>query len=234
MSATAQEVARHAAAAAGAADEADRSAQQGELVMRSTIQTITRMRTEISTTATVIRQLESDSGRIGKVLEVIRGIAEQTNLLALNAAIEAARAGEAGRGFAVVADEVRSLAQRTAASILEINQIIQSVQTGAVDAAQAIEGGQARSDESVEQVTEAGAMLERITAAVEAIRDMNRQIATAAEEQTSVAEDISRNLTEITAIASTNLDNVKRTEAASTNLHGLSGQLNEVTARLGA
>ncbi|WP_419735325.1 methyl-accepting chemotaxis protein [Pseudomonas sp. COR18] len=234
MSATAQEVARHAAAAAGAADEADRSAQQGELVMQSTIQTITRMRTEISTTATVIRQLESDSGRIGKVLEVIRGIAEQTNLLALNAAIEAARAGEAGRGFAVVADEVRSLAQRTAASILEINQIIQSVQTGAVDAAQAIEGGQARSDESVEQVTEAGAMLERITAAVEAIRDMNRQIATAAEEQTSVAEDISRNLTEITAIASTNLDNVKRTEAASTNLHGLSGQLNEVTARLGA
>ncbi|WP_416770269.1 methyl-accepting chemotaxis protein [Pseudomonas sp. RHF3.3-3] len=234
MSATAQEVARHAAAAAGAADEADRSAQQGELVMQSTIQTITRMRTEISTTATVIRQLESDSGRIGKVLEVIRGIAEQTNLLALNAAIEAARAGEAGRGFAVVADEVRSLAQRTAASILEINQIIQSVQTGAVDAAQAIEGGQARSDESVEQVTEAGAMLERITAAVEAIRDMNRQIATAAEEQTSVAEDISRNLTEITAIASTNLDNVKRTEAASSNLHGLSGQLNEVTARLEA
>ncbi|QXI27360.1 methyl-accepting chemotaxis protein [Pseudomonas vanderleydeniana] len=234
MSATAQEVARHAADAAGAADEADRSAQQGELVMQSTIQTITRMRTEISTTATVIRQLESDSGRIGKVLEVIRGIAEQTNLLALNAAIEAARAGEAGRGFAVVADEVRSLAQRTAASILEINQIIQSVQTGAVDAAQAIEGGQARSDESVEQVTEAGAMLERITAAVEAIRDMNRQIATAAEEQTSVAEDISRNLTEITAIASTNLDNVKRTEAASSNLHGLSGQLNEVTARLGA
>ncbi|WP_412071441.1 methyl-accepting chemotaxis protein [Pseudomonas sp. FEN] len=234
MSATAQEVARHAGDAATAADDADHSAQQGELVMRSTIETITRMRTEIATTATVIRRLETDSGRIGKVLEVIRGIAEQTNLLALNAAIEAARAGEAGRGFAVVADEVRSLAQRTAASIAEINQIIQSVQTGAVDAALAIEGGQARSEESVEQVTEAGAMLERITTAVEAIRDMNRQIATAAEEQTSVAEDISRNLTEITAIASTNLDNVKRTEAASQNLHGLSGQLSDVTARLGA
>jgi methyl-accepting chemotaxis protein len=234
MSATAQEVARHAADAARAADDADHSAQQGEKVMQGTIHTITQMRGEIANTATVIRRLETDSGRIGKVLEVIRGIAEQTNLLALNAAIEAARAGEAGRGFAVVADEVRSLAQRTAASIIEINQIIQTVQTGAVDAAQAIESGQSRSEESVEQVTQAGAMLERITAAVEAIRDMNRQIATAAEEQTSVAEDISRNLTEITTIASSNLDNVQRTEAASRNLHGLSGQLNEVTARLSA
>ncbi|UST99403.1 methyl-accepting chemotaxis protein [Pseudomonas siliginis] len=234
MSATAQEVARHAADAARAADDADQSAQQGEKVMQTTIHSITQMRGEIANTATVIRRLEADSGRIGKVLEVIRGIAEQTNLLALNAAIEAARAGEAGRGFAVVADEVRNLAQRTAESIIEINQIIQNVQTGAVDAAQAIESGQARSDESVEQVTQAGAMLERITLAVEAIRDMNRQIATAAEEQTSVAEDISRNLTEITAIASTNLDNVQRTESASQNLHGLSGQLNEVTARLSA
>ncbi|PXX74284.1 methyl-accepting chemotaxis protein [Pseudomonas sp. LAMO17WK12:I10] len=234
MSATAQEVARHAADAARAADDADQSAQQGEQVMQGTIHTITLMRGEIANTAEVIRRLEADSGRIGKVLEVIRGIAEQTNLLALNAAIEAARAGEAGRGFAVVADEVRSLAQRTAASIIEINQIIQSVQTGALDAAYAIESGQARSDASVEQVTQAGAMLERITEAVEAIRDMNRQIATAAEEQTSVAEDISRNLTEITTIASTNLDNVQRTERASQNLHELSGQLNEVTARLSA
>ncbi|WDG76542.1 methyl-accepting chemotaxis protein [Pseudomonas chlororaphis] len=234
MSATAQEVARHAADAARAADDADQSAQQGEQVMQGTIHTITLMRGEIANTAEVIRRLEADSGRIGKVLEVIRGIAEQTNLLALNAAIEAARAGEAGRGFAVVADEVRSLAQRTAASIIEINQIIQTVQTGALDAAHAIESGQARSDASVEQVTQAGAMLERITEAVEAIRDMNRQIATAAEEQTSVAEDISRNLTEITSIASTNLDNVQRTERASQNLHELSGQLNEVTARLSA
>jgi len=234
MSATAQEVARHAAQAAEAASEADRSSQEGGKVMSATITAITQMRAEISNTADVIRRLESDSGRIGKVLEVIRGIAEQTNLLALNAAIEAARAGDAGRGFAVVADEVRTLAQRTAASTAEINQIISSVQTGAIDAAQAIESGQARSQESVDQVALAGSSLQRITTAVEAIRDMNRQIATAAEEQTSVAEDISRNLTEITAIATTNQSNVKRTQTASEDLHGLSVGLNDVISRLSA
>ncbi|WP_296185094.1 methyl-accepting chemotaxis protein [Pseudomonas sp. UBA1879] len=234
MSATAQEVARHAAQAAHAADEADRSSQDGGKVMSATITAITQMRTEISNTADVIRRLESDSGRIGKVLEVIRGIAEQTNLLALNAAIEAARAGDAGRGFAVVADEVRTLAQRTAASTAEINQIISSVQTGAIDAAQAIESGQARSQESVDQVALAGSSLARITTAVEAIRDMNRQIATAAEEQTSVAEDISRNLTEITAIATTNQSNVQRTQTASQDLHELSVGLNDVISRLSA
>ena len=234
MSATAQEVARHAADAARAADDADHSAQSGEKVMQSTITTITRMRNEIASTAGVIQRLETDSGRIGKVLEVIRGIADQTNLLALNAAIEAARAGEAGRGFAVVADEVRTLAKRTAESTAEINQIISSVQTGAIDAVQAIQGGQARSEESVEQVTQAGETLQRITLAVENIRDMNRQIATAAEEQTSVAEDISRNLTEITAIAVTNQDNVKRTQGASQDLHGLSVGLNDVISRLSA
>ncbi|AIG02472.1 putative methyl-accepting chemotaxis protein I [Pseudomonas fluorescens] len=234
MSATAQEVARHAASASRAADEADHSAREGGQVMQVTIATIGQMRNEILNTGGIIRRLEADSVRIGTVLEVIRGIAEQTNLLALNAAIEAARAGEAGRGFAVVADEVRSLAQRTAASIIEINQIIQAVQTGAQDAAEAIISGQSCSDDSVEKVTQAGAMLSHITQAVEAIRDMNRQIATAAEEQTSVAEDISRNITQITTVATANLDNVQRTEAASHNLRGLSAELNEVTARLSA
>ncbi|WP_160285841.1 methyl-accepting chemotaxis protein [Pseudomonas knackmussii] len=234
MSATAQEVARHAADAARAADDADHHAQAGEQVMQSTIDTISRVSSEISSTAEVIRRLEADSGRIGKVLEVIRGIAEQTNLLALNAAIEAARAGEQGRGFAVVADEVRTLAQRTAESTAEIHQIIDTVQTGALNAVRAIENGQSRSEEGLEQVTQAGSMLQNITQAVEAIRDMNRQIATAAEEQTSVAEDISRNLTEITAIATTNNENVQRTQQASQHLHGLSGDLSGVTHRLGA
>ncbi|MFZ5958025.1 methyl-accepting chemotaxis protein [Pseudomonas knackmussii] len=234
MSATAQEVARHAADAARAADDADHHAQAGEQVMQSTIDTISRVSSEISSTAEVIRRLEADSGRIGKVLEVIRGIAEQTNLLALNAAIEAARAGEQGRGFAVVADEVRTLAQRTAESTAEIHQIIDTVQTGALNAVRAIENGQSCSEEGLEQVTQAGSMLQNITQAVEAIRDMNRQIATAAEEQTSVAEDISRNLTEITAIATTNNENVQRTQQASQHLHGLSGDLSGVTHRLGA
>jgi len=234
MSATAQEVARHAAQAAHAADEAEHSSQEGGRVMDATVKAINQMRVEISSTAEVIRRLESDSGRIGKVLEVIRSIADQTNLLALNAAIEAARAGDAGRGFAVVADEVRTLAQRTASSTAEINQIINSVQTGAIDAAQAIESGQARSQESVDQVALAGSSLARITTAVEAIRDMNRQIATAAEEQTSVADDISRNLTEITAIATTNQSNVLRTQSASENLHNLSVGLNDVISRLEA
>lgn len=234
MSATAQEVARHAAEAARAADDADHSAQAGEQVMQATIDIIGVVNREIASTAQVIRNLESDSTRIGKVLEVIRGIAEQTNLLALNAAIEAARAGEAGRGFAVVADEVRSLAQRTAASIAEINQIIEAVQSGAVHAVKAIESGQRRSEEGAEQVEQAGQMLQRITTAIEAIRDMNRQIATAAEEQTSVAEDISRNLVEITRIATANQQAVQHTEQAGQRLHGLSGQLGEVTSRLSA
>ena len=234
MSATAQEVARHAAEAARAADEADQSAQAGEQVMQQTIDIIAVVNREIAGTAAVIRELENDSTRIGKVLEVIRGIAEQTNLLALNAAIEAARAGEAGRGFAVVADEVRSLAQRTAASIAEIHQIIEAVQSGAVDAVKAIESGRQRSEEGAEQVQQAGQMLQRITLSVEAIRDMNRQIATAAEEQTSVAEDISCNLIEITRIATANQEAVQHTERAGQRLHGLSGQLGEVTSRLTA
>ncbi|WP_442964448.1 methyl-accepting chemotaxis protein [Pseudomonas sp. KNUC1026] len=233
MSATAQEVARHAQDAAQAADDADASARQGDRVMKTTIGAIDHMRREIETTAEVIRKLENDSGRVGKVLEVIRGIAEQTNLLALNAAIEAARAGEAGRGFAVVADEVRSLAQRTSSSISEINQIIDAVQLGTTDAAKAIESGQARSSESAEHINRTSEILHQVSEAIEAIRGMNRQIATAAEEQTSVAEDIAQNLTEITAIASENQQSVQRTEQASGNLNRLSGQMSELTARLG-
>lgn len=234
MSATAQEVARHAAEAAHAADDADSSARQSDNVMQSTIATITSIRNEITSTAAVIRTLEADSERIGKVLEVIRGIAEQTNLLALNAAIEAARAGDAGRGFAVVADEVRNLAKKTADSTAEINQIISDVQNGAANAVRAIVSGQHRSEEGVEQVTQAGAMLLRISTAVEAIRDMNRQIATAAEEQTSVAEDISQNLTELTAIATSNQEHVSRTQTASHTLQDLSSQLGGVSQRLQA
>lgn len=180
------------------------------------------------------QRLEDDSLRIGKVLEVIQNIADQINLLALNAAIEAARAGEAGRGFAVVADEVRTLAQRTSESTTEIQTIISSVQHGTAEAGKAIVAGKERSDISMQQVTRAGESLRQIALAVESIRDMNRQIATAAEEQTRVCEGISRNISEITEIASTNQQEVKRTARASEGLQALSTELNRLAARLKA
>ncbi|TBU93994.1 methyl-accepting chemotaxis protein [Phytopseudomonas dryadis] len=232
MSATAEEVARHSATAARAADDADHAAQEGEATMAQTIAIIERMHAEINRTSAVIDRLESDSERIGSVLEVIRGIADQTNLLALNAAIEAARAGEAGRGFAVVADEVRNLSSRTASSISEIHQLIAAVQSASREAAQAIAAGTQQSAAGLAQVGVAGERLHLITTAVEAIRDMNRQIATAAEEQTSVAEDIARNLSELVAIAQSNETDLQRIQAASQAMQGLSGDLSGLAARL--
>lgn len=232
MSATAAEVARHAVDASGAADVADDHTRQGEQDMHETTRAMQTLLGEISRTAEIIGQLEGDSQRIGKVLEVIQGIAAQTNLLALNAAIEAARAGEAGRGFAVVADEVRTLAQRTSASTDEIQQIIDNVRDGAEHAARAIEGGQASSQTGMKQVTLMADRLRQIALSVEAIRDMNRQIATAAEEQTSVSEDISRNITEITGIAANNQRDVELTASASNRLHGMANELGQLTKRL--
>ncbi|WP_413468910.1 methyl-accepting chemotaxis protein [Pseudomonas sp. FME51] len=234
MSATAAEVARYAADASSAADAADTSARNGRQVMTETIDSMQTLLQEIQRTAEVIHHLEDDSRRIGKVLEVIQNIADQTNLLALNAAIEAARAGEAGRGFAVVADEVRTLAQRTSESTAEIQSIISSVQNGAAEAGKAIVAGKNRSDTSMQQVTLAGDNLQQIAMAVESIRDMNRQIATAAEEQTSVSEDISRNITEITDIAATNQQEVEHTAQASEGLQSLSAELNRLAGQLKA
>ncbi|WP_320152688.1 methyl-accepting chemotaxis protein [uncultured Tolumonas sp.] len=232
MSATAQDVANSAETAAVAANQADRAAQEGELVMQSTITMITRMSGEIENTAGVIQQLDEDSRRISTVLEVIRNIADQTNLLALNAAIEAARAGEHGRGFAVVADEVRTLAKRTADSTAEINTIITTVQSGTKDAVQAIASSRLLSGDSVEKVTEAGDMLQQITTAISEIHDMTQQIATAAEEQTSVVEDISRNLIEIKDIATDNQDNANVTEGTSHQLHTISSELHQTMHKL--
>ena len=232
MSATAQDVANSAATAAVAANQADRAAQEGEQVMQSTITMITRMSGEIENTAGVIQQLNEDSRRISTVLEVIRNIADQTNLLALNAAIEAARAGEHGRGFAVVADEVRTLAKRTADSTAEINTIITTVQSGTKDAVQAIASSRLLSSDSVEKVTEAGDMLQQITKAISEIHNMTQQIATAAEEQTSVVEDISRNLIEIKDIATDNQDNANVTEGTSHQLHTISSELHQTMHKL--
>lgn len=232
MSATAQEVAAHTRGAAEAATRVDLATRQGEQAMQGVVTSIEAIRREIESTASVIHALEDDSQRIGSVLAVIRGVADQTNLLALNAAIEAARAGEQGRGFAVVADEVRNLARRTAESTLEINAIIEAVQRRAGEAAQAIDNGQRSSEEGVRQVVQAGETLASLTDAVETIRDMNRHIASAAEEQTLVAGEISRNLTELAEIATDNQRRVQRSEHISGELHDLSGRLSALTNRL--
>ena len=225
MSATAQEVARHAADAARAADDADQSAQQGEKVMQSTIHSITQMRGEIANTATVIRRLEADSGRIGKVLEVIRGIAEQTNLLALNAAIEAARAGEAGRGFAVVADEVRGLAQRTQKSTEEIEGLVAGLQNGTQQVSAVMNNSRALTDSSVALTRKAGVSLENITRTVSNIQSMNQQIAAAAEQQSAVAEEISRSIINVRDVSEQTAAASDETAASSVELARLGNQL---------
>jgi methyl-accepting chemotaxis protein len=166
------------------------------------------------------------------VLDVIRGIAEQTNLLALNAAIEAARAGEQGRGFAVVADEVRNLAQRTQESTAEIQQIIENVQTGAKDAVSAMEQGSESTATCVEQANIAGAALDEITMAVNEIHMMNTQIATAAEEQTTVSEDISKNINEISHATTEIHTNIRQFNELANSLAQMAEELNTITTKI--
>lgn len=212
----------------------DSAASEGQVAVTQMVDSLSHINHTMQDVSAVVSALGADSVKVSKSLSIITDIADQTNLLALNAAIEAARAGEAGRGFAVVADEVRTLAQRTAESTSEIQQIINDVQTGAGEAVKAIASGQAQSENSMQQVNQAGERLQQITLAIEAVRDMNRQISTAADEQTSVAEDISRNITEITDIAAANQKEVDSTSRASQTLHELSGELGTLTGRLSA
>lgn len=225
MNATVREVARNANDAATAAHKADDAAQTGKQVVTQTINTIDTLAREVETAVGVIRQLEQESNGIGKVLDVIRSIAEQTNLLALNAAIEAARAGEHGRGFAVVADEVRTLASRTQKSTAEIQSMIQKLQTGAANAVKIMETNSTQAQAGVKQVAQAGTSLDSISRAVATINDMNAQIAAAAEEQTAVAEEINRNIVNISQSTEQSSQGAQQTATASEELAQLAGQL---------
>jgi methyl-accepting chemotaxis protein len=197
MSATAQDVAHNAAQAAEAARTADQASRDGMAVIGKTTSTIELLAKEMNVAMQEVEGLANSSEKIGSVLEVIRSIAEQTNLLALNAAIEAARAGEAGRGFAVVADEVRNLAKRTQDSVEEIRVVIEGLQSGTKEVVSTMHSSHRRAQDSVDQVEQAVAVLQRISQAVSVITDMNLQIASAAEEQSSVAEEINRNVASI-------------------------------------
>lgn len=201
MSATVHEVAQNAAQAAEAARTADDEARSGMSVVQAAVNQIRSMAQQLQDTSGVLDRLEAESGEIGKVLEVITGIAEQTNLLALNAAIEAARAGEQGRGFAVVADEVRTLAQRTQESTEEIRVIIERLQNESRNAVTSMEQSSRLAESSVQQAEQASQALEHIAGAVDTISSMNTLIATAAEEQSQVADDIDQRIVNISDVA---------------------------------
>ena len=209
MSSTVQSIAHTTSAAASAAQSADADAKEGRAVVRQSVQAIEDLVGDVSGAADTIHQLELETANIGKVLDVIQSIAEQTNLLALNAAIEAARAGEQGRGFAVVADEVRTLAARTQQSTHEIQSMIQSLQSGARNAVSIMERGKAKADTTVSRAQAAEQSLRQITESVLKLTDMNTQIATAAEQQTAVTDEIARSVETIRGTAGRSADTAK-------------------------
>ena len=224
MTATAQDVARNATQAAEAASHADRAANQGKQTVQQTSEAIAALAQEIGRAVNVVHNLAKGSENITAILVAIRGIAEQTNLLALNAAIEAARAGEQGRGFAVVADEVRNLAQKTQKATEEIQSMIHQLQQGTRDVVKVMEDSQSKTEVSVQQASEAAKALESITQAVSVINDMNTQIASAAEEQSAVAEDINRNVTNIGQVANEVASGADEASEASSELTKLAEQ----------
>nr|WP_237403533.1 methyl-accepting chemotaxis protein [Pseudomonas syringae] len=225
MSATVHEVARNAEQASVAASDADKQAREGDKVVGEAIQQIERLAAEVVRSSDAMNVLEQDSDKIGKVMDVIKAVAEQTNLLALNAAIEAARAGEAGRGFAVVADEVRGLAQRTQQSTEEIEGLVAALQNGTRQVSGIMLGSRTLTDSSVELTRKAGTSLESITRTVSNIQAMNQQIAAAAEQQSSVADEISRSIVNVRDVSEQTAEASEETAASSVELARLGGQL---------
>ena len=228
MASTAQEMARNAESAAAGTSEADNHAIEGRNIVSAAMQSINDLATEVEHATATIKNLKQQSDQISTIAEVIRDIAEQTNLLALNAAIEAARAGEQGRGFAVVADEVRNLASRTQQSTQEIESMIAQLQTGTQQATTAMEGGSAKAQVSVEQAARAEEALNQITAAVHQVKSMNTQIAEAANQQGNVSEEISRNINTITDVADTTNEGTAQLAKASMELANLATDLQEM------
>ncbi|MGD8784201.1 MAG: methyl-accepting chemotaxis protein [Thioalkalispiraceae bacterium] len=220
-----ENVTQHAESASEVAQQADQQAQRGGEVVAHTIKSIETLANDVEQAARVIHGLESESDDIGTVLDVIRGIAEQTNLLALNAAIEAARAGEQGRGFAVVADEVRNLASRTQDSTQEIHDMIQRLQAGARDAVNVMQEGTQQAAESVSAASEAGLALDGITEAVNRIANMNSEIATASRQQREVTNEINQSMANISQIADATAEGSIELERSSTSLSRLSTNL---------
>ena len=231
MQSTVNEVARNTTDAMGAAKQASRTSAQGNEVVRGAIGSIEQVSRQIEQAGSVVQQLETDSASISMVLDVIRGIAEQTNLLALNAAIEAARAGEQGRGFAVVADEVRSLAQRTQASTAEISKMIEVLQERTAEAGSAMQLSRQQMQESVELAREAGSSIDSINGAVTQITDMNTMIATATEQQNAVTEELNRSIVKIHTAADENAQGVQQTAQACVELSRLATSLHHMTQR---
>ncbi|MDX7736642.1 methyl-accepting chemotaxis protein [Aeromonas caviae] len=231
MQSTVNEVARNTTDAMGAAKQASRTSTQGNQVVRSAIGSIEQVSRQIEQAGSVVQQLETDSASISMVLDVIRGIAEQTNLLALNAAIEAARAGEQGRGFAVVADEVRSLAQRTQASTAEISKMIEVLQERTAEAGSAMQLSRQQMQESVELAREAGSSIDSINGAVTQITDMNTLIATATEQQNAVTEELNRSIVKIHTAADENAQGAQQTAQACVELSKLANTLHHMTQR---
>ena len=220
-----EEVSRNAHQAADAANNANRETESGNKVLDEALTSIHSLAGRIDDAGQVIKRVETDSASIGSVLDVIRGIAEQTNLLALNAAIEAARAGEQGRGFAVVADEVRSLAQRTQESTQEIQGMIERLQAGAREAVRSMADGSAEMQRTVKQASHAGESLVAIKQSVAMINDMNTQIASATEEQMAVSQEISRNVVAISDVARSSAHSVQEVERTSRELSDAASKL---------
>ncbi|MFO1370440.1 MAG: methyl-accepting chemotaxis protein [Marinagarivorans sp.] len=230
MVSTVSEVAKNASHAADATVRAETSLHEGNQIMSGAIGAITRVADEVAQTSEQMNRLKEESTSVGAVLDVIKGIAEQTNLLALNAAIEAARAGEQGRGFAVVADEVRALAKRTQESTEEIQQIIKALQDGASSAAQAMLQSTSKTRDSVAQAENAGRTMSDISGAIGLIRDMTHQIAAAAQEQSHAADEINRNVVNMASLAENAHNHARKTGSVTRGLDQTAKDLQAMVA----